>query len=711
MKYESDELQETNWQIRKDNLEKLARDDTPDSIEALIQALRDVNDEVVQTAVKSLVNIGLPAVQPLITTLLNGDWPLSDLAGETLAKMGDKATIALAELLPNPHYTARAAYVLSQSTDPEAFSLLLPFLEYKDNDIKESVIRALGNSGNRRAAYPIIRYIKQYGASPTAILALGEIADPRAVPLLIEELKGAQRWFAARALGQIGEPAVEPLLNALSLSEYNHQGVAAYALGLIQTDKALASLTEMVKHPDQIVAWRAAMALLGMGEKDATKTKTMRTLTDGFTLSLSPTSQYFYARTADEVLYLPDMNQFLRTPFKPPFPVPCRYSGGKTKPEDFIALNAAGWLISDRVNRIFRTMGFTGWDTYPVELRGKNGGLIQGYHGLFVTGKIGPVNYTCSQVQIVPHTIVGLEPDIVLKGLYFEDNSWDGSDFFLYPNSTQLIVTEPVIKALSSLKPPAKNWIAEPLSEVKRSIKFEKDISFLTTKQKEQLHELRNTLKTSSSSLVTLEEKPALARKTEVKQLLDVLIKNQCLYQPESLEKSVCIQVLQDFSSLGQFATDELLLILQSQNREHRAVAAWVLGQLNIQTAVGLLINCLSEEDEQVLAIIIGALGKIGDRRCLPYLIDIFTDSESEYIRFCTAEAMGRLKDSKAVALLLSALPNEGSVIVLCALVDALASLGDPAAIIPLIELFDIGDGNLDEHVKDALIKFGVEAK
>ncbi|WP_276618861.1 HEAT repeat domain-containing protein [Syntrophomonas wolfei] len=707
MKFISNEIKNYNWRIRKDKLEKLARSGTADSIAALIQALQDVHDEVAQMAAESLVNIGLPAVQPLIATLLNGEWPLSDLAGETLAQMGAKATKPLEDLLTIPRYTGRVAYVLSQSTDPEALSSLLLLLKHENSDIREMVIRALGSSGDKRATYPIIRHIKQYGASPTAILALGEIADFQAVPLLIEELKGIQRWFAARALGQIGEPAVEALIKVLNQSEYNHQGVAVYALGLIRTEKALASLTEMVKHPDQIVSWRAAMALIEIEQKEETNEKNMRTLTDSFTLTLSPTAQYFYASIVDELLYLPDMNQFLRTPVPPPFPVPCRYSGGKANPEDFIALDGIGWLISDRLRTLFTAMGFTGWATYPVELRGKNGELIHGYHGLFVSGKIGPVDYTRSQVQIVPHTLIGLEPDIILKGLYPKDHSWDGSDFFLSPDSALLMVSELVIKALSSLKPPAKNWIAEPLSEVKRSIRFEKNISFLTKEQKEQLHELRNILESHSSSPVPLETKAALEAETEVKQLLDVLIKNRCLYQTENPVDSVCIQVVQDFGRLGQSAVDELLLILQNQNREHRAASAWVLGQLNIQTAVEPLIKSLSEEDEQVLAIIIGVLGRIGDRRCIPYLIDIFNDSESEYIRCCVAETLGRLKDPQAVPLLLNVLPHEGSVIVLCALVDALASLDDPTAITPLINLYVIGDANLNEHIKQALIKLG----
>ncbi|HBQ26145.1 MAG TPA: hypothetical protein DD791_07115, partial [Syntrophomonas sp.] len=95
------------------------------------------------------------------------------LAGETLAKMGDKATKPLLQLLTIPRYTGRAANVLSQSTDPEALSLLFPLLKHQDSDIREMVVRALGISGDKRATHPIISYINQYGAFPTAILALG----------------------------------------------------------------------------------------------------------------------------------------------------------------------------------------------------------------------------------------------------------------------------------------------------------------------------------------------------------------------------------------------------------------------------------------------------------------------------------------------------------------------------------------------------------
>lgn len=67
MKLKDEELKDSNWCNRRDNVEKLARAGTPDSIVALIQALHDPNNEVAKLAEESLVNIGTPRT--------NGDVP------------------------------------------------------------------------------------------------------------------------------------------------------------------------------------------------------------------------------------------------------------------------------------------------------------------------------------------------------------------------------------------------------------------------------------------------------------------------------------------------------------------------------------------------------------------------------------------------------------------------------------------------------------
>ena len=62
-------------------------------------------------------------------------------------------------------------------------------------------------------------------------------------------------------------------------------------------------------------------------------------------------------------------------------------SGGR-KLVDFIN---TGWgdvpgPVSDRVIGLLRDGGFTGWDTYPVEVFLKDGSRLPGYRGLMVTG-------------------------------------------------------------------------------------------------------------------------------------------------------------------------------------------------------------------------------------------------------------------------------------------------------------------------------------
>jgi hypothetical protein len=73
-------------------------------------------------------------------------------------------------------------------------------------------------------------------------------------------------------------------------------------------------------------------------------------------------------------------------------------------------------LVSDRL--VGALAGFTGWTTYPVELTGRDGEPLPGYHGFAVTGRL-------------------VEPD-----------DWDGSDVFVTGEGALTFVSEPVRDAL-----------------------------------------------------------------------------------------------------------------------------------------------------------------------------------------------------------------------------------------------------------------------
>lgn len=98
-----------------------------------------------------------------------------------------------------------------------------------------------------------------------AAQALGELRDPAAVQSLMMVLTDDQysgiRWKAAEALAQIGTPAVEPLIAALSHPVEDVRWKAAIALGEIGDTRAIGPLIELLRDEDRFVKGRAAYAL------------------------------------------------------------------------------------------------------------------------------------------------------------------------------------------------------------------------------------------------------------------------------------------------------------------------------------------------------------------------------------------------------------------------------------------------------------------
>ena len=88
------------------------------------------------------------------------------------------------------------------------------------------------------------------------------------------------------------------------------------------------------------------------------------------------------------------------------FPVVFRQDNdtGGVKLVDFIN---TGWgsisgPVSDRVISLLRDEGFTGWDTYPIEVYLKDGSKLPGYQGLTVTGRCNGLDPAATeQIDIV----------------------------------------------------------------------------------------------------------------------------------------------------------------------------------------------------------------------------------------------------------------------------------------------------------------------
>jgi hypothetical protein len=123
-----------------------------------------------------------------------------------------------------------------------------------------------------------------------------------------------------------------------------------------------------------------------------------------------------------------DLIGLVRGERRPPRPLTVHLDR-EAAPGDVIWLeNVAGALVSERVIDLFRQRALTGWATYPVTVVAPLGATQPGYHGLAVTGRCGPLDWSHRQPLVARSD----SPYALYRGYTFEPGSWDGSDLFLW---------------------------------------------------------------------------------------------------------------------------------------------------------------------------------------------------------------------------------------------------------------------------------------
>ena len=113
-------------------------------------------------------------------------------------------------------------------------------------------------------------------------------------------------------------------------------------------------------------------------------------------------------------------------------PIMASWTLGDPTPSDLIWTTSAVLVFASKrlVSRL-EEAGIRGWITYQIRLRGKRGEVIDGYRGLAINGRCGPIDNERS-VKVSKRYPAGDSP--VWKGLYFEPATWDGSDMFMPRN-------------------------------------------------------------------------------------------------------------------------------------------------------------------------------------------------------------------------------------------------------------------------------------
>lgn len=161
-------------------------------VRGLIRVMKQNHPATRTPAKLALVEIGMPAVRPLIGLLMDErERPYWAKALRTLVLIGRPAVEPLIELLRDKRYFARAlaAEGLGLIKDARALAPLAALLKDRATDVRDSAVLSLGVFHDPQAVEALVQVLEDTGQNlKTRALAaqgLGNIGDAAALPQLI----------------------------------------------------------------------------------------------------------------------------------------------------------------------------------------------------------------------------------------------------------------------------------------------------------------------------------------------------------------------------------------------------------------------------------------------------------------------------------------------------------------------------------------------
>jgi HEAT repeat protein len=748
----------------------------PKAVFGLMNALRDEERLVKESAVDALGKIGYPAIMPLINALKEEEWFIKSDVEMALAKIGKPAVKPIIKFLENCNesFFQSAATILGKIGDEQAVTPLISALYIDNPIIRDSATAALGKIGDKRAVQPIVDIINKYGCSLGTARALVELRHPVAIPYLLAMLKGDERWFAAEMLGKFGVLAVDPLSSLLKDKDINKQGVVAAALGFTGVGEAVGPLINALKDDDPIAVWRAASALVEIGENSVGDLIQQLHNESGYIRLLAADS---LGRIGDrraitplEEIIMSETDHEVRRwavkaleKLKNDDTLPSAKNKQMDIDKDIFVLQIGA---ADRYFRasLARDRLYLPWDymvglkrgeynlPVPVPYRYSGGTkkpedfiwtdfgfiiserikrLLTDYkfkgwetypinlydkRGSLISGYYGfaitgkAVKIDYSRSKIVAKASLVPGMPNIIK-MGIYFNDWDGSDILF---AGPLLVTGQVVEALKKASPKIKNWEAIPASKYEWPLTLDAfEPNFLTEEERNIVNQLRRIIKRKDDQ--SGQRTREIIARGRIHNKEDLFLLLEAIFENKCMfttmgDQFFCQRALKLICESGRTGITQMIAALRDQKMEVRAGAAWALGKLKAVEAVDQLLQTINDGDEYVRKEAVTALGEIGDYRAVTPLIEILEGEDTPYVRCGAAEALGVIGDISTIQILISILNREEDVIVLNGLTSALGNLAGPEAILPLIGLFEKEDGNLAERVKRALNKIGQPA-
>ncbi|MDF3052820.1 MAG: lyase domain protein repeat-containing protein [Geminicoccaceae bacterium] len=160
----------------------------------------------------------------------------------------------------------------------------------------------------------------------------------------------------------------------------------------------------------------------------------------------------------------------------------------------------------------------------------------------------------------------------------------------------------------------------------------------------------------------------------------------------------------------GDVVVDPLIELLNtSRNHPARSWAANVLGEVRAQRAFPALVRGLDDPNDEVRAKSAAALGRLGDRRAVPPLLDHLLTDPAAFVRVRIASALSQLEGAEIVDRLVRALGDSAWWVRMRG-VEALEQIG-PAAEGPLLLALTDANPEIRQRAAVSLERLGVPEK
>lgn len=247
-------------------LESQARGGDPRAIRQLTELLQSRESGLAEKAYVILVDLGHSAVPALLEQVSTTDSQQREYAVAALGTLkAVEAVPAISAILADRTLQRRyvAAWALGEIGAEPGIALLIGALADDNAEVRRYATRALIKF-NRSAVQPLIAHLEATNApgAAGAIRALGDIADPRAVEVLLAHARGELRADAFLALGKLRDPRAESVLIAgLSDPDWRTRMNAAMALGPLGGPQAAVALQERLEDDVHVVREWSARSL------------------------------------------------------------------------------------------------------------------------------------------------------------------------------------------------------------------------------------------------------------------------------------------------------------------------------------------------------------------------------------------------------------------------------------------------------------------